>query len=181
MPIRPSPPPNKFYTLNGALQNFEKGPRLNSKGATQNGPDGKGPAPEIERVAAKVGDYIQWTSNGVDQFTPPRKVAWVAEDQSHLRVHGSQTGIPMTEATVVEPPNSKTPAGVTASSAYRAETHDINADISVLQIGKRLEITANVDAAGLVKLKELLDHYEKILKLLQLKRPPIEAASGAAH
>ena len=42
-----------------------------------------------------------------------------------------------------------------------------NADISVLQVGNRLEITANVDAAGLEKLKELLSHYEKILKLLQ--------------
>jgi len=30
-----------------------------------------------------------------------------------------------------------------------------------------LEITANVNAAGLEKLKELLAHYEKILKLLQ--------------
>jgi hypothetical protein len=37
----------------------------------------------------------------------------------------------------------------------------------VLQVGDRPEITANVDAAGLEKLKELLEHYEKILKLLQ--------------
>jgi hypothetical protein len=31
----------------------------------------------------------------------------------------------------------------------------------------RLEITANVDLEGLPKLKEMLDHYEKILELLQ--------------
>jgi hypothetical protein len=43
--------------------------------------------------------------------------------------------------------------------------HASIANISVLHIGKRLEITANVDAAGLKKLKELIPLYEEILKL----------------
>jgi hypothetical protein len=62
----------------------------------------------------------------------------------------------MAEVTVVDPPE---PAA-SASSAYRADNEVSNADISVLQVGNRLEITANVDAAGLEKLKELLSHYE---------------------
>jgi hypothetical protein len=40
-------------------------------------------------------------------------------------------------------------------------------DISVLLVGNRLEITANVDDKGLEKLKQVLEQYEKILKLLQ--------------
>ena len=40
------------------------------------------------------------------------------------------------------------------------------ADISVLQIGNRLEITANVDADGLAKLKDILGKYEEILKIV---------------
>ena len=39
--------------------------------------------------------------------------------------------------------------------------------INVLQTGNRLEIIANIDLTGLPKLKEMLDHYEKILKLLK--------------
>jgi hypothetical protein len=46
-------------------------------------------------------------------------------------------------------------------------TEATNAGISVLQIGNRLEITANVDAAGLKKLREVLSCYEQILKLMQ--------------
>jgi len=36
-----------------------------------------------------------------------------------------------------------------------------------LLTGNRLQITADVDAAGLVKLKEVLAKYEDILKLLK--------------
>lgn len=39
-------------------------------------------------------------------------------------------------------------------------------DFSVYQVGKRLQIKANVDLEGLAKLKELLTKYEEILKLL---------------
>jgi hypothetical protein len=55
------------------------------------------------------------------------------------------TGLPMNDLTVAGP----------------------KPDINVLQTGNRLEITANIDLAGLPKLKEMLDHYEKILKLLK--------------
>ena len=39
--------------------------------------------------------------------------------------------------------------------------------IDVLLRGNRLQITADVDAAGLGKLKDVLTKYEEILKLLQ--------------
>lgn len=41
-----------------------------------------------------------------------------------------------------------------------------NADISVLQIGNRLQITADVDASGLATLTEMIAKYQEILKLL---------------
>ncbi|MGH6736854.1 MAG: hypothetical protein ACRECX_12395 [Methyloceanibacter sp.] len=123
---------------------------------------------EPPRTPAKIGDYVQWNSGGIDQFKPPRKVVWVSNDGSHLRVHGSQTGIPMSEITVAAAPAPQARGGVQTGS-YRVEGSESKADISVLQIGDRLEIMANVDAAGLKKLKELLDHYEKILGLLKPK------------
>jgi hypothetical protein len=48
----------------------------------------------------KVGDYVQWTSNGVDQFKPARKVTKVEND--HVWVFGSNTAIPMEQVTVSE-------------------------------------------------------------------------------
>jgi hypothetical protein len=117
----------------------------------------------VLKSPAKIGDYVQWTSNGTDQFKPPRKVVWVAEDGSHLRVFGSPTGIPMTEVAVVDPP------GPPPAAAIRQETENSaqQPDISVFQIGNRLQITADVDAAGLAKLKQVLEQYEAILKLLR--------------
>src|ERR1700693_4981755 len=51
-------------------------------------------------------------------------------------------------------------------------------DFSILRKGKRLKINATVDADGIARLKQVLEKYEEILKLLQsrgreLKRPAL--------
>jgi hypothetical protein len=48
-----------------------------------------------------------------------------------------------------------------------ASEHKEKDDFSVLLQGHRLKIDAAVDADGLVRLKQMLDKYEEILKLLQ--------------
>ena len=48
--------------------------------------------------ALEVGDYVQWTSDGVDQFKPARQVTQIQD--RHVWVDGSQTGIPISEVTV---------------------------------------------------------------------------------
>jgi hypothetical protein len=52
-------------------------------------------------VAAKVGDLIQWTSQGQDQFKEPRAIVGVSDDREWLWVADSTTGIPMSEIQVV--------------------------------------------------------------------------------
>jgi hypothetical protein len=52
------------------------------------------------------------------------------------------------------------------NSAYRADNAVSKSDVSVLMRGKRLEIMANVDAEGLKTLREMLEKYEEILKLM---------------
>jgi hypothetical protein len=73
---------------------------------------------------AKVGDFVQWTSGGIEQFKPPRQVISVSEDGQWLWVEDSQTGIPMTEVQIVTAPTGLTPppppAEVVASIAARA-------------------------------------------------------------
>jgi hypothetical protein len=63
-------------------------------------------APPGEAAAAKaarekgiqVGDEVQWTSGGQDQFQAPRKVTRFLDD-THVQVEGSSTGIPIGELT----------------------------------------------------------------------------------
>src|ERR1700721_768216 len=69
-----------------------KGPTVKSKRGRRHG----------KRLEPQVGDYVQWTSDGVDQFKPARKVRQI-QDQ-HAWVDGSQTGIPISEVTVAETP-----------------------------------------------------------------------------
>jgi hypothetical protein len=126
-----------------------------------------------ERTKAKVGDFVQWTSGDADQFPQPRPVEWVAPDGSHLRVVGSPTGIPMNEVTVTgapkpPPPPAVEPAkqavGVTPSGNDKFPD---NNNISVSIVGKRLQITADVDDKGVEKLEQALAKIKGVLQLLQ--------------
>lgn len=70
------------------------------------------PPPEQNTLAtgagASIGDYIQWESQGVLQFTEPRRVRWVSDDRGWLSVDESTTGIPMSEVSI-QPPISNQP------------------------------------------------------------------------
>jgi len=44
---------------------------------------------------------------------------------------------------------------------------DVKDEVSVLFQGNRLKINATVDAEGIARLKQMLDKYEEILRLLQ--------------
>jgi hypothetical protein len=121
---------------------------------------GKGPAPE-------VGDYVQWTSDGVDQFKPARKVRQIQD--RHAWVDGSQTGIPISEVTVAEPPAPILIAKLTApANSGPSDNAGGDEGISVLVTPQgRLQISVDLDVKGIGKLKQMLEQYEQILKLLQ--------------
>lgn len=63
--------------------------------------------PDVTRAfgGAKVGDLVQWESQGALQLPKPLRVRMVSEDGNWIAVEGSQTGIPMSEVLV----ESKTP------------------------------------------------------------------------
>jgi len=51
-----------------------------------------------------VGSYVQWSSQGVDQFAEPRQVRDISDDGEWALLEGSDTGVAMSELKVVEPP-----------------------------------------------------------------------------
>src|SRR3984957_12060346 len=120
-------------------------------------------------LALEVGDYVQWTSDGVDRFKPARKVRQVQD--RHAWVDGSQTGIPISEVTVTEPPAPILVAKLTALAKSGTSENEGAANgngISVLVTPQgRLQISADLDVKGIGKLKHTLEHYERILELLQ--------------
>jgi len=116
---------------------------------------------------AKIGDYVQWTSGGVDQFNPPRRVDEILDGGSHLRVFGSLTGVPMSEVHVVDRPVAPPIRQGGASSFAEAQPRTPgDNELNVLLKGDRLQITADLNATGIAKLKDVLTKYEEILKLL---------------
>jgi hypothetical protein len=60
--------------------------------------------PSRETSPIAVGDYVQWTSQGVDQFAVPRKVWMIPDSGDFVMVEGSPTGIPMEQVTKADPP-----------------------------------------------------------------------------
>ena len=116
---------------------------------------------------SKLAIYVQWTSDGVDQFKPARKVTQIRD--RHVWVDGSQTGIPISEVTVVEthPPIPVAKRTTPAKSVLSDQEGDGN-EISVLVTPQgRLQISADLDTKGLGKLRQMLEQYEQILKLLK--------------
>jgi len=87
----------------------------------------------------------------------------------HVWVDGSQTGMPISEVTVVEPPAPLPVAKLTTpiKSGPSDKEGDAN-EISVLVTPQgRLQISADLDIKGIGKLKQMLEQYEQILKLVQ--------------
>lgn len=57
----------------------------------------------VEYGGAKIGDLIQWESQGQLQFEKPCRVRSVSEDGQWVAIDGSETGIPMQEVIVEQP------------------------------------------------------------------------------
>lgn len=61
--------------------------------------------PEPE-VAVKVGDHVQWVSQGIEQFRQLKKVASFSEDGKYALFEGEKTGAPVNELEIGEAPPS---------------------------------------------------------------------------
>lgn len=122
---------------------------------------------ENPMTVVKVGDFVQWTISGSDQFKSPKKVEWISDAGDFLRVQGSPTGIAIDQVTVTDPPSPPKPDMPMSPGAAGPAPKVGDNDINVYLSGHRLQITADVDAEGLQRLKKILEKYDEILKLLQ--------------
>ncbi|MBL1256790.1 hypothetical protein [Methylocystis sp. Sn-Cys] len=93
------------------------------------------PALAAKGPNAKVGDVVQWTSGGVDQFRNPATVVGVSEDRQWLWVAESQTGIPMNEVKVIAQGSDHTAGAAPPKPA----THLASANPAAPALGEREE------------------------------------------
>jgi hypothetical protein len=136
---------------------------------------------DLNSVKVKVGDFVKWTSGGADQFKA-RKVEWISEDGTHLRVIGSATGIPMKEVEKVEGISLVVPATATPITKTLDQLAQVNTapkgpsggdvkevklkGVTTSVVGQRLQISADVSADEIDALKDVLTKYQEILKLM---------------
>ncbi len=55
-------------------------------------------------VPLNVGDFVQWINQGVEQFSAPKEIAGLSEDSEWAFLVGEDSGVPVKELTVVNPP-----------------------------------------------------------------------------
>lgn len=58
---------------------------------------------KAEVVIPKVGDAVQWVSQGAEQFDQPKKVTSISDDGKFAFVEGSNTGIPIDQLSISSP------------------------------------------------------------------------------
>jgi hypothetical protein len=74
--------------------------------------------------------------------------------------------------------NSQKPKGITAKPQQPETPRPQGGnELSVQQEGNRLHITADVDLEGIAELKDILGHYEAILKRLSMPKSPSTGVS----
>jgi hypothetical protein len=120
-----------------------------------------------------IGDFVQWTLGGVDQFPKPRRVRALTPDKQWVFVDGSETGLPASEVTVVKAPKeaimleaeSRTPPPSLPLSVERADTYLLTVPFK----GKPLSVRVHLPGEELGS-----EHFEKVRDHLNLliDKPP---------
>lgn len=116
-----------------------------------------------DEFAIVPGVYVQWTSQGQDQFPSPRKV--VSVDGDWVFVEETSTGVPMSELTIVEPKSSGTGGAATASPPP-SNPHFRQPQVT----GPRIEFPLPDDNFIEIRLKKPVakKDFDRIKKLLEL-------------
>jgi len=63
-----------------------------------------------ENAHIRVGDYVQWESNGQIQFAEPKRIRELSDDGQWAFLEGSNTGLPINELNLIETPPTKSAA-----------------------------------------------------------------------
>lgn len=121
---------------------------------------------------ARVGDFVQWESEGALQFEEPRRVRVVTEDGKWVAVEGSETGIPMDQLIVEE----RASASETPAAAPRLPMSDQSAEEDVSNKGTDIRFKLGKGIVVQVRSREELgvSELEKLVRLIEAQRDALK-------
>lgn len=93
-----------------------------------------------------IGDYVQWESGGVFQFTKPQRIRSLAPDGKWAFVEGSNTGVPIEQLTREKPLEQITPkpAPVSTTPPIDIEQKSLLAQELVISIPRKFRVDIDV-------------------------------------
>jgi len=130
-----------------------------------------GTDPRPARVS--IGDLVQWTSGGVDQFEPPRRVRGLRkhDGEEWAFVEGTRTGVPVSELTVVTPapgsdarPSPGRPAGPPIAGLPMNGERELLRGALSRDASYRLLVSGDVGPKELGRIIKLLEAQKAILE-----------------
>jgi hypothetical protein len=121
-----------------------------------------------QQKAVNVGDLVQWTCGGVDQFVTPRRVRGIQthDGQEWVFVEGTKTGVPMSELTVVTSPSPATAAPTTMALAAPVVSPLMGNEREWLRGALSRDASYRLIVSGDIGPKELCN----LIKLLQAQK-----------
>jgi hypothetical protein len=126
----------------------------------------------------KVGDYIQWESNGTLQFQEPKRVREVSEDGKFAFVDGSNTGLPMSELSQAKLSQSNKSVLYPDPKAFDGIFDSSKKTLKIYSFGLSDETNAELRIFGeatVEDLEALRDYVELTIKNLSRKSRKAEA------
>jgi hypothetical protein len=125
-----------------------------------------------EGAKVKTGDWIQWVSQGIEQFRKPKRIAGFTEDGKYAFLDGEKTAAPVNELEVVEAPaNGTQPAFVPAALKFtRAQLQPPTGGSEIRQDVFSLDNRGEVTISWPVPLtQEMVTDIKDWLKIVERK------------
>jgi len=92
----------RVYDETIAFAGLNDSDKIPDKASDLDGDEEEDPAVKDDLPQVKVGDLIQWTSGGVDQFQTPGKVLGLSDDGQWVFTDQGESAVPLSEVTVME-------------------------------------------------------------------------------
>lgn len=119
---------------------------------------------------ARIGDLVQWESDGVLRLDAPRRVRWVSDDGAWLAVEGSDTGIPMDQVIVESANPVRTPPPTPPAETGTKPLPEGFSEWFRAKVGADKLITINYKGKDEIGPREI----EKMISILQAQKAALE-------
>jgi len=133
------------------------------------------PSVTKETGKLKVGDIVQWTSQGVDQFAKPRKITKLIN--GHATVEGSNTGIPLKELSR-QSPQKRIATRKAGEVIFKSKAER---DVALKDFMARNKMTPESLKEAKLGKNEMGEFLDGAVKLAQGKWQPIDFFHENAH